>query len=229
MRNNQSGGKGGKGYYIALVLCAAAIGITSYVTRSSHKPEPEKISLMEQTPEAAPEAAETQAVEALATEAPETEPSKSPSVPAKKPAQETQPKKLKTAAPLSGNVTTLYAMENLSYNETTRDWRTHNGVDYAGAEGDPVCAAADGTVVSVTEDDLMGVTVVLRHQGGYETTYAGLQINPCVAKGDTVQLGQTIGAVGTTALAESALGPHIHFCVSYQDMPMNPQDFLNPD
>ena len=120
-------------------------------------------------------------------------------------------------------------MENLSYNETTRDWRTHNGVDYAGAEGDPVCAAADGTVVSVTEDDLMGVTVVLRHQGGYETTYAGLQINPCVAKGDTVQLGQTIGAVGTTALAESALGPHIHFCVSYQDMPMNPQDFLNPD
>ena len=48
MRNNQSGGKGGKGYYIALVLCAAAIGITSYVTRSSHKPEPEKISLMEQ-------------------------------------------------------------------------------------------------------------------------------------------------------------------------------------
>ena len=129
MRNNQSGGKGGKGYYIALVLCAAAIGITSYVTRSSHKPEPEKISLMEQTPEAAPEAAETQAVEALATEAPETEPSKAPSVPAETPTQETQPKKLKTAAPLSGNVTTLYAMENLSYNETTRDWRTHNGED----------------------------------------------------------------------------------------------------
>ena len=143
------------------------------------------------------------------------------------PTQEQQPKKLKTAAPLSGNVTTLYAMENLSYNETTRDWRTHNGVDYAGAEGDPVCAAAEGTVVSVGEDDLMGVTVVLRHQGGYETTYAGLQANPCVAEGDTVQLGQTIGAVGTTALAESALGPHIHFCVSYQDMPMNPQDFLN--
>ena len=118
-------------------------------------------------------------------------------------------------------------MENLSYNETTRDWRTHNGVDYAGAEGDPVCAAAEGTVVSVGEDDLMGVTVVLRHQGGYETTYAGLQANPCVAEGDTVQLGQIIGAVGTTALAESALGPHIHFCVSYQDMPMNPRDFLN--
>ena len=110
MRNNQSGSKGGKGYYIALVLCAAAIGITSYVTRNSHKPEPEKISLMEQTPTAVPETAETQAVEALATEAPETEPSKSPSVPAKNPTQETQPKKLKTAAPLSGNVTTLDAM-----------------------------------------------------------------------------------------------------------------------
>lgn len=226
MRNNQSGSKGGKGYYIALVLCAAAIGITSYVTRNSHKPEPEKISLMEQTPTAVPETAETQAVEALATEAPETEPSKSPSVPAKKPTQETQPKKLKTAAPLSGNVTTLYAMENLSYNETTRDWRVHNGVDYAAEAGTPVCAAADGTVYTTYEDDTLGYTVVIRHDGGYTTRYSSLDENLCVSPGDVVTLGQTIGYAGDSALVESVMGAHVHFSVSYQDQDMDPAEFF---
>lgn len=227
MRNNQSGGKGGKGYYIALILCAAAIGITSYVTRTRRTPEPEKISLMETTPAPTEQLRETQAVEALATEPEGTAPVKKPELPQESTPAPTQTGKLRTAAPLSGTPTAPYAMENLSYNETTRDWRTHNGIDYPGLEGDPVCAAADGTVVSVTEDDLMGVTVVLRHLGGYETTYAGLQASPVVAEGDTVTMGQSIGAVGTTALAESALGPHIHFAVSYQDMPMNPQDFLD--
>ena len=226
MRNNQSGGRNGKGYYIALILCAAAIGITSYVTRTSRKQEPEQISLMEQVETAPAAATETEAVEALATEPAPTAPSKKPALRETVPA-ETQNRKLQTAAPLSGNLTTPYSMESLSYNETTRDWRTHNGVDYPGAEGEPVSAAAEGTVVSVTEEDLMGVTVVLRHTGGYETTYSGLQATPCVAPGDAVSLGQTIGAVGTTALVESALGPHIHFSVSYQDMPMNPQDFLS--
>ena len=227
MRNNQSGGKGGKGYYIALILCAAAIGITSYVTRTTRKEEPEQPALLEQSQSAPVSTTESQAVEALATDPPGTEQAPKPSAPQASIPEETAPKQLKTAAPLSGNVTTLYAMENLAYNETTRDWRVHNGVDYAGTEGEPVSAAADGTVVSIKEDDLMGTTLVLRHLGGYETTYSGLQADPCVAVGDSVTLGQTIGAVGTTALAESALGPHIHFSVSYQDMPMNPQDFLN--
>ena len=31
MSDNKHAGRGGKGYYLALILCAAAIGITSYV------------------------------------------------------------------------------------------------------------------------------------------------------------------------------------------------------
>ena len=37
MRNNKTFGIGGKGYYIALVLCAAAIGITGYVYRNNQE------------------------------------------------------------------------------------------------------------------------------------------------------------------------------------------------
>lgn len=221
MRNEKSGGRSGKGYYIALVLCAAAIGITSYVTRPSKDKQPDTPPLLQAESAETASSQQTQALEALATEAPEesTVPSSAP--------QQTQPEKLRTAPPLSGSVTTLYAMDSLSYNETTRDWRVHNGVDYPGELGDPVSAAADGTVISVREDDSLGTTVVLRHTGGYETTYQNLEESVPVQLGDKVVLGQTIGSVGATALTESAIGPHVHFSVAYQDMPMDPADFLN--
>ena len=221
MRNEKSGGRGGKGYYIALVLCAAAIGITSYVTRPSKDKQPDTPPLLQAESAETASSQQTQALEALATEAPEESP-----VPSSAP-QQTQPEKLRTAPPLSGSVTTLYAMDSLSYNETTRDWRVHNGVDYPGELGDPVSAAADGTVISVREDDSLGTTVVLRHTGGYETTYQNLEESVPVQLGDKVVLGQTIGSVGATALTESAIGPHVHFSVAYQDMPMDPADFLN--
>lgn len=221
MRNEKSGGRSGKGYYIALVLCAAAIGITSYVTRPSKDKQPDTPPLLQTESAETASSQQTQALEALATEAPEESP-----VPSSAP-QQTQPEKLRTAPPLSGSVTTLYAMDSLSYNETTRDWRVHNGVDYPGELGDPVSAAADGTVISVREDDSLGTTVVLRHTGGYETTYQNLEETVPVQLGDKVVLGQTIGSVGATALTESAIGPHVHFSVAYQDMPMDPADFLN--
>ena len=221
MRNEKSGGRSGKGYYIALVLCAAAIGITSYVTRPSKDKEPDTPPLLQAESAETASSQQTQALEALATEPPEESP-----VPSSAPRQ-TQPEKLRTAPPLSGSVTTLYAMDSLSYNETTRDWRVHNGVDYPGELGDPVSAAADGTVISVREDDSLGTTVVLRHTGGYETTYQNLEESVPVQLGDKVVLGQTIGSVGATALTESAIGPHVHFSVAYQDMPMDPADFLN--
>ena len=221
MRNEKSGGRSGKGYYIALVLCAAAIGITSYVTRPSKDKQPDTPPLLQAESAETASSQQTQALEALATEAPEESP-----VPSSAP-QQTQPEKLRTAPPLSGSVTTLYAMDSLSYNETTRDWRVHNGVDYPGELGDPVSAAADGTVISVREDDSLGTTVVLRHTSGYETTYQNLEESVPVQLGDKVVLGQTIGSVGATALTESAIGPHVHFSVAYQDMPMDPADFLN--
>ena len=224
MRNNKTFGIGGKGYYIALILCAAAIGITGYVYRNNQK-KVEQVSLLE-----------TQSVAATVTEAavPSTEQSPVGTTSPRRtqtPTEGTQPtapaKPLKTGLPVQGSEAAVYSMDALSYNETTRDWRVHNGVDYGAEAGTPVLAAADGTVTAVKEDDLMGYTLVLRHSGGYETTYAGLARKPDLAVGQTVELGAQIGEVGTSALAETALGPHIHFSVTYQDMPMNPEDFLS--
>ena len=199
----------GKGYYIALTLCAAAIGIMSYVYYSGQE-EPAV-----QTANAPVSVVGTVALPTSGTAPSETAEATAPTA-----------GKLATCAPVDGEVLAPYAMEVLSYNQTTRDWRVHNGVDFAAAAGTPVVAAAEGQVYTVYEDDQMGMTVVIRHEGGYTTKYSSLASDVCVSAGQNVSMGQTIGAVGTTALMENALGDHVHFCVTKNDEPVDPQKFL---
>ena len=136
-------------------------------------------------------------------------------------------KPAKTAAPVEGELVAPYSMECLSYNQTTRDWRVHGGMDLAAEAGTPVKAAADGEVYTIYEDDQMGMTVVVRHQGGYTTHYASLADDVPVKAGDKVTLGQTIGTVGSTALMESALGDHVCFRVTLNGDIVDPAEFLS--
>ena len=127
--------------------------------------------------------------------------------------------------PLRGEVLTAFSMEELVYNRTLGDWRTHNGVDIAAKAGTTVLAACAGAVQTVTEDPLLGTTVVLEHDGGYQTTYANLQADPGVEVGEAVSAGQIIGAVGTTAPGEDGT-PHLHFAVTLDGKAVDPGEFL---
>ena len=210
MSDNKRSRRGGQGYYIALILCAVAIGISGYLYYKNANSEPDR--------QANEPAAVTggKDVPAVATKPTTTQP----------PATAAAEKPLKTASPLEGETAAAFAMDALAYNPTTRDWRTHDGVDIAAEAGTEVKAAAAGTVYSVYTDDQMGTTVVIRHTGGYSTTYASLAEDPAVAAGDEVELGQTIGAVGQSALLESAIGDHLHFAVSKDGENVDPMEFL---
>jgi len=218
--NHQTGrGFGAKGYYIALILCAAAIGISGYLYyRNANTPADAQTG--DATVHAAVDITTPEHVPAIATQPSAVTQPTAPATtaPAKKP--------MKITAPVEGETVAEYAMDCLSYNETTRDWRVHNGVDIAAEAGTPVLSAADGTVYTVYDDETMGTTVVIRHQDGYTTKYACLSPEVSVAAGDEVVMGQQIGTVGTSALLESALGPHVHFSVTCDDSPVNPADFL---
>ncbi len=225
MSENKHNGRpiGGKGYYIALILCALVIGVTGYVY--SLNSEDGEVLLQEAEVISVGTMAPVQEdIPVLATDPPgeTTLPAPAQTQPTRPPVQ----RKLKTQSPVSGQEIHGYAMEALSYNDTTRDWRVHNGVDLAAEEGEPVCAAADGTVYTTYEDDSMGHTVVIRHEGGYTTRYSSLTSDVMVASGDTVEAGQTIGYAGATALVETTLGSHVHFSVTHQDIPMDPAEFL---
>lgn len=128
--------------------------------------------------------------------------------------------------PLTGETVAAFSADALQYNDTLADWRTHEGLDIAAAEGTEVCAACAGTVESVTVNDLLGSTVVLDHGDGRKTVYASLSPEVPVKAGDSVRAGQVIGAVGNSSLSEMALGPHLHFAVLQDEEPIDPQDFL---
>ena len=225
MSDNKRFGRGfaGKGYYIALILCAAAIGITGYVYYQN--PGEDQQVILTQNPSDVIDVGTMATEEYVAAVA--TRPQELPGeTMASKPTVPTGEKKLRVTAPVSGEEIFGYSMEALSYNQTTRDWRVHNGVDIAAEAGTPVLAAADGTVYTTYEDDAMGTTVVIRHTGGYTTSYSSLDKETTVQAGDVVTMGQTIGYVGSTALVESTLGSHVHFSVTGQEGPMDPAEFL---
>jgi murein DD-endopeptidase MepM/ murein hydrolase activator NlpD len=74
------------------------------------------------------------------------------------------------------------------------DKKSNQGIDIAAPAGTPVAAAAGGTVAAVTKDTDQVPIVVIRHDGGLLTVYAGLDALK-VQKGDAVNRGQAIGVV----------------------------------
>ncbi len=214
--SNKKNSISAKGYYIALILCAVAIGISGYLYYRNANDTPDDLA---GRPDMSVDATAGADVQAIATQPSSGEDKPGTTTP-------TSGKKLQTASPVAGKTVSEYAMATLSYNQTTRDWRTHNGIDIAAEAGTKVCAAAAGEVYTVFDDDIMGTTVVVRHEGGYMTTYSSLAEEVSVEPGDKVALGQAIGCVGNTALLENAIGDHVHFSVTCNDAPVDPADFL---
>ena len=128
--------------------------------------------------------------------------------------------------PVDGDVSREYSVDALKYDVTMADWRTHDGLDIAAELGAPVCASADGTVTDIRNDDLYGTTVVIDHGAGMQTSYSNLEDTPTVAVGDSVKAGDTIGAVGSSAICEISQEPHVHVELIKDSNSVNPQNYL---
>jgi len=85
--------------------------------------------------------------------------------------------------------------------------RQHAGVDISAEYGREISASGPGVVQIARDFGGYGQTVVIDHGGGLLTLYAHQSLL-LVQAGDEVELGQTIGLVGSTGLST---GPHLHF------------------
>ncbi|MGI6777393.1 MAG: peptidoglycan DD-metalloendopeptidase family protein [Acetivibrionales bacterium] len=132
----------------------------------------------------------------------------------------------KLALPVIGDVSFDYAMDRLVYSKTLEDWRTHSGIDLAADRGTNVKAAADGFISEVKNDPRFGITVIIDHQNGLKTVYANLASDEVVVPNQKVKEGDVIGAIGNTALFESAEQPHLHFEVLMDNRPVDPKEYL---
>ena len=97
--------------------------------------------------------------------------------------------------------------------------QSHQGVDYTIPEGSRVFATADGVVRDVaTRNSTHGLTVVIDHGNGYETSYSHLS-KTNVRRGQSVRRGDIIALSGDTGLS---LAPHLHYEVRYNGMRVDP-------
>lgn len=214
-----------KGYYIVLILCVAVVGISGYLfvrTLSSKDETAETVSLsVPLTPAESAKPAEKQPAAVPA------EPSGDAAETMGEVDEFTAPVETSgPVRPVAGEIVNEWAGDKLAYNETLRDWRVHEGIDFAAETGAEVAAARDGMVSAIYEDDLLGTTVVLDHDGGYTSSYSNLNAEPPVTVGQAVSAGDVIGTVGETASGELALGGHLHFSVNCSGQSMDPMDFL---
>ncbi|MBQ9974477.1 MAG: M23 family metallopeptidase [Oscillospiraceae bacterium] len=226
----------GKGFYIALVLCFAAIGVSGYylvnVFGQQEQPPQQAVTGQAQVqvpiqgekpiqPPAPDRIVNPPEVEKPAPAEPQPEPE-----PEAATAAEPEPARPVYTWPVKGEVMRDFSLEVLAYDETMGDWRTHSGLDIAAAAGTRVLALGSGTVKRVYHDELMGTAVVIDHGQGLESSYYNLTAKPTVAEGDSVVTGTVIGAVGDTAAAESGLPAHLHFEMSYDGRAIDPIEYL---
>ena len=236
----------GKGFYLVVLLCVSAVGLSGwYLTRNAKTPTEElvgpaiasasvtdpSVATSEQVSGTAQIVVPTPGVEdVLTVSTPSPVPVIEPETPAEPVVEpdktDDAPVPLVYTWPVKGNVLMAYSMETLLYDETMGDWRVHTGLDIAATPGANVFAAAAGTVTAVYEDDLMGTTVVVNHGQGMVSTYSNLQSVPAVEAGDTVYTGSILGAVGSTAIAESASESHLHFELTCNGNSVDPLSYL---
>ena len=98
----------------------------------------------------------------------------------------------------------------------------HTGLDFAAPRGTPIYAVGSGVVVFAGRNGAYGNMVEINHGGGFKTRYAHTSAMN-VSKGDLVQKGQEIAAVGSTG---RSTGSHLHLEVYRNGMAVNPARFV---
>ena len=127
----------------------------------------------------------------------------------------------------NATITKDYSDSELQYNETLKQWEAHKAIDFSAKDGSPVVAVYAGTVLEVGNNYLGGYYVVIQHDAGLKTIYKSLAKQLKVKKGDVVQKGTVLGNISNTAASETNQNAHLHFEVTLNDKPVNPNNYFN--
>lgn len=104
-------------------------------------------------------------------------------------------------------ITRITSGFSMRFHPILHKWRAHKGVDYGAPTGTPVRTVGDGKVEFAGQQNGFGNVIYIDHGKGDTTLYAHLS-RIYVHKGQVVERGERIGAVGSTGWAT---GPHLHF------------------
>lgn len=124
--------------------------------------------------------------------------------------------------PTKGWITSAFGYRISPY---TQKPTFHQGLDIAAMHGTPVRATGDGVVTYTGYDAGYGKLISIDH--GYDiVTRYGHNSQVFVVMGQKVKRGEVIASVGNTG---RTTGPHLHYEVRLNDMPVNPQSYILSD
>ena len=114
--------------------------------------------------------------------------------------------------PLKGTVTNRFNME-----------KQHFGLDVVAPKNEAIKATLDGTVIFAEWTAKTGYVIQLQHANNLISIY---KHNSVLHKevGDHVKAGEVIAIVGNSG--ELSTGPHLHFELWYNGIPINPEDYM---
>jgi murein DD-endopeptidase MepM/ murein hydrolase activator NlpD len=121
--------------------------------------------------------------------------------------------------PVEGTVTSSFGEREDPFNG---EGAFHAGLDISAPKGTVVRATGDGLVDSAAQVNGYGREVIIDHGHGVHTVYGHLS-GMIVLSGQHVVRGQIIGYVGQTG---RSTGPHLHYEVRINNVPVNPHKYL---
>lgn len=127
--------------------------------------------------------------------------------------------------PVRGTVLVDYNMNETVYYPTLDQYRVSPAISLQAVEDAPVYAAADGQVLSITQDACTGTTVTMELGNGYQAVYGQLK-DLTVAEGDTVKEGEVIGNISAPTKYYSVEGPNLYFAMRKDGTPVDPFEYL---
>lgn len=102
----------------------------------------------------------------------------------------------------------------------------HKGIDLPLSMHTPIYASSSGIVKFAGRRSTYGILLILSHPEGYQTRYAHLS-KITVNEGDLVSRGDKVAYSGNTG---RSTGPHLHFEVRKDGVPVDPEKYLpNPE
>lgn len=99
----------------------------------------------------------------------------------------------------------------------------NTGVDYVKEDIFKVVSILPGEVISVSDDDIVGKTVKVRHSNNIISVYQSLG-EVSVKEGSNIKQGEIIGTSGTN-LINSDLNNHLHFELLLNNINVNPEKY----
>lgn len=100
----------------------------------------------------------------------------------------------------------------------------NSGVSYKSSESFDIISILDGTVIEITNNEILGNTIKIRHENDIVSTYQSLS-EIKVKVDDTISKGQVIGISGTSKLYST--DSNLYFELTYQGKNINPENYYN--